>query len=144
MEICWNTRSISDAYGARQTTTSRRKVRNKDSDLTAENAEKYFCYLRNHRVLVCREHATGIQNLDTHLRDYYAVSAKERKAIVGNYSCWWIKKPAEVQLPPPMGPLLRVLSKPLNGFQCAEGDCDYITINNDGIRMHCRKKHGLS
>src|SRR3954467_8783388 len=114
MEICWNTRPISDVSGAQQITTSRRrKVRDKNSSLTVENAEEHFYYLRDYKVLICREHTTGVQNLHTHLRDHHAVSAKERKAIVEKYSYWWIKKPDEVQLPRPMGPPFKVLGKPV-------------------------------
>jgi hypothetical protein len=40
-------------------------------------------FLEQHRLLVCREHRTGIQNVDVHLRSQHAaVAIAERKAIV--------------------------------------------------------------
>jgi hypothetical protein len=42
-------------------------------------------YLHEFNVLVCKQHVTAIQNLDAHLRDYYAVASKLRKEIVDSY-----------------------------------------------------------
>ncbi|KAI9882030.1 MAG: hypothetical protein M1823_006233, partial [Watsoniomyces obsoletus] len=104
---------------------------------------KYFYYLHEYAVLVCLEHATGIQNLNSHLRDYHAVVAKERRAIVEQYSWATIEKADQVRLPLPMGRPIQELGKPLSGYQCTDADCDHISINKVGFQTHCRKDHKL-
>jgi hypothetical protein len=42
-------------------------------------------YLRKYNVLVCKQHATAIQNLDAHLRDQHATAHKLWKEIVKGY-----------------------------------------------------------
>ncbi|PVH90514.1 hypothetical protein DM02DRAFT_734545 [Periconia macrospinosa] len=101
------------------------------------------CNVLKYKVLVCLEHTTGIQNLNSHLRDYHAVPAKERKAIVEKYSWAAIETADQVRLPAPMGRPIQELGEPIRGLQCAEGDCDYISINQGVFRKHCKKEHGL-
>jgi superfamily II DNA helicase RecQ len=138
MEFCWDARP---AAGSRK--TERKKIRSNRGTLTADTADNCFCLLRRYGVFVCREHATGVRNLDAHLRDYHAVPATERRAIVEKYSGFQIKGADEIPLPLPMGRPIEELGKPLDGFQCAEDGCDYITTNKDVLRKHCKKQHGL-
>jgi superfamily II DNA helicase RecQ len=142
MERCWDARPVAERA---QSTSRRQRIRNSKNTLTADNAKGCFCYLHRYGVLVCQEHTTSIQNLDAHLRDAHGVPKRERTAIVeelsGSYS--WIKKPDEAQLPLPMGRPIEELGKPLDGFQCSEVDCDYITINENVFRRHCKTEHGL-
>lgn len=137
MELCWDARP---ANGTRKG-SRRKRVRGNNSKLTVENAEECFCYLEEYEVLVCREHRTGIQNLDAHLRDYHAVPAAERRAIVAKYSSFPRKKPDEVQIPLPMGQPIPHLGEPLDGFQCEEAGCDMITTNKSVLQTHCRRAH---
>jgi hypothetical protein len=44
--------------------------------------EENFQYLEEYAVLVCRKHATGVQNLDVHLRTHHAAASEERRRIV--------------------------------------------------------------
>jgi len=146
MEFCWDARALVKTAGEtpkHKKADARAKVRHSSSRITLENADKYLCHLERYMVLVCSEHATGIRNLNTHLRDHHATSAKERKAIVEKYSCFQVKRPEEANLPRPMGLPFKVLGEPLNGFRCAKEDCEKITISVEALRMHCKKEHGL-
>ena len=87
MELCWNARPTANCSTTRAHNKLRRqKIRSSHSTLTAANADDCFRYLHRHKVLICVEHATGVQNLNSHLRDYHVVLAKERKEIVVKYS----------------------------------------------------------
>src|SRR5688572_2982372 len=122
MEICWDARPA--AHSSTTTLvqdTLRPKIRQNRSTLTLLNADECFCYLHRYKVLVCLEHTTGIQNLNSHLRDYHAVPAKERKAIVEKYSWAAIETADQVRLPAPMGRPIQELGEPIRGLQCAEG-----------------------
>ena len=97
MEFCWNAQTAVDTRD--QEHQNPRVRQNNKSRITSENAVKKFCYLPNYRALICWEHKTVIQNLNTHLQKYHTASAEERRAIVCRYSGWWIKNPAEIELP---------------------------------------------
>lgn len=141
MEFCWNARTTTRAGN---TTSRRKRVRRSNSTLTAENADGCFCYLEKYKVLVCREHTTGIQNLDAHLRDYHAVPAAARRAIVEKYNCFQRRNPNEVQVPLPLGRPIQELGEPHDGFCCEELNCDTITISKSVLQTHCRTKHQRS
>jgi hypothetical protein len=82
MEIRWDARAARPAANSTtqvlQNMSRRRKVCNVKSTLNLLNAEKCFRYLRTYKVLVCLQHKTGIQNLNSHLRDY--LTDKQRRA----------------------------------------------------------------
>lgn len=145
MEIRWHARPAehSSTTQVLQNISKRQKIRNNKSTLNASNADKCFRYLHTYKVLVCLEHATGIQNLDSHLRDYHAVPAKERMTIVKKYSWVVIERADQVCLPASMGQPIQELGHPVNGLQCTEADCDYISVNKGVFRKHCKKEHGL-
>jgi hypothetical protein len=46
-------------------------------------------------------------------------------------------------MPAPLGPSINELGAPLDGLQCAEEGCDFITINQDGLRKHRKSMHNL-
>lgn len=141
MESCWDARIVTDHTTQPPSISRRQKIRGSKSSLNVSNADQYFRYSHKYKVLICLEHATGIQNLNSHLRDYHTVPAKERKAIVEKYSGATIEKADQVRLPLPMGQPIEELGEPKNGFQCIEADCDYISINKDVFRRHCKDKH---
>jgi hypothetical protein len=144
MEFCWDARPLVGTSTQQPNATIRSKKNGgrTRSPLSLENIEGTLCYLREYKVLVCREHGTGIQNLNVHLRDHHTVAREERKRIVEHYQYWWIKKPGDVELPPPLGPPIEELGEPLDGLQCTTGGCEFTTINVDGLRKHCKAKHG--
>ncbi|KIV98767.1 uncharacterized protein PV09_09465 [Verruconis gallopava] len=141
MEFCWRAQATATTGDAVART---RKPMRSTSQLTLENADDTFCYLQKFKVLVCREHTTAVQNLDTHLKEHHVVHVHERKAIVEKYSGLWIKKPDEVELPRPYGLPFKVLGDPLEAFQCEQAECNYITRNNNVFRIHCREKHKIT
>jgi hypothetical protein len=49
-----------------------------------------------------------------------------------------------VVLPSLLGLPIDELGAPLDGLQCKEADCSFITINIDAMRMHCKKAHKLA
>jgi hypothetical protein len=48
-----------------------------------------------------------------------------------------------MMLPSPLGLPIEELGVPLDGLQCREGECSFITVNIDAMRMHRKKKHKL-
>lgn len=72
MELCWRAR-----LSAAETTTADCMPAYQVPHL--HNAiQDAICYLAKHAVIVCRQHATAVQNLDLHLRDYYNALKKLR------------------------------------------------------------------
>jgi hypothetical protein len=101
-------------------------------------------YLREYNVLVCKQHATAIQNLDAHLRDQHAIARKLREEIVRSYQHKWAQCREDIKTPAPLGLLIDELGAPLDGLQCAEEDCNFITVNQDGLRKHRKSVHNLA
>ena len=142
MEFCWNARPLATST---LTATQRRRKRQHASKITVNNVQERFCYLQQYQVLVCREHATGIQNVDAHLRDQHGVARKERKAIVDHCRRWRIAAPHDVELPPPLGPPIEELGEPLDVLQCRiSSECGFCTANQSRMQKHCNNVHQAS
>ena len=103
-------------------------------------------FLDRYRVLVCKEHRTAIQNVDVHLRSQHAaVASTDRKAVVEYCRRWRVARPQDVELPPPLGPLIKELGEPQDAFQCQhDGACSssFITVSKDMLQKHCKREHG--
>lgn len=52
--------------------------------------------------------------------------------------------PDEVRLPSPMGLPIAELGEPLNGFQCADEGCGFMTTSGRVFKTHCREAHKIS
>ena len=106
---------------------------------------KQLLYLDKYRVLVCKEHYTAIQNVNVHLRSQHAaIASADRKAVVDYCRRWRVVEPQDVELPPPLGPLIEELGKPQDAFQCRHnGTCSssFITVSKDMLQKHCKKEH---
>jgi hypothetical protein len=136
MEFSWNARPHATLTAARQ------RKRPQASKISLNNVQEHFRYLQRHQVLVCKEHATGIQNIDVHLRDQHDVASEERRAIVEYCRRWQIAAPQDVELPAPMGLPIEELSKPLDVYQCRiSDDCGFCTTNKIRMQKHCNKVH---
>jgi len=83
MKLVWNAQT---ALGASGRTQRRRAAAARTSEITVGNTNEHFCYIQEFKVLVCRKHATAIQNLDRHLRTGHRVSMAERRGIIEKYS----------------------------------------------------------
>ena len=93
-------------------------------------------------MLVCKEHATGIQNVDVHLRDQHGVASEERKSVVEHCRQWQIAAPQDVELPAPLGPPIEQLGEPLDVYQCRiTSDCGFCTANKIRMQKHCNNAH---
>jgi hypothetical protein len=112
---------------------------------TSLNAlQNTICYLHEHKVLVCTKHATALQNLDAHLRQHHAIKSEVRKQLIESYSSLeWIRDAHKITLPAPLGRPITELGAPLDGFQCAEKECNLITLNLDELRKHRKSTHNL-
>jgi hypothetical protein len=136
MEVCWNARPHATSTAAQHC------KRPQASKITPNNVHEHFCYLQRYQVLICKEHTTGIQNIDVHLRDQHNVASKERKAIVEHCSRWRIAAPQDVELPAPMGLPIKELGEPLDVYQCRiAGNCGFCTANKIRMQKHCNKVH---
>lgn len=80
-------------------------------------------------MLICREHRYAVRNLDLHLRDAHTVTANDRRLIVDKYAALPLAKPAEVPLPPPLGPPFKALGRPIDAVHCDEEDCGFISTS---------------
>ena len=159
MEFCWDSRPLTPAAVAAAATLSppqarqsshqrirRRRTRKITADtleLQIKNVNKHICFLNAYGVLVCKEHATGVLNLDVHLRSYHGVASELRRSIVQHCSRWPIKPAKAVELPAPLGSPIKELGQPLDGLACKQDSCDFITVNINTLRMHIKEKHDV-
>jgi hypothetical protein len=141
MECCWSAQAAPSSGVVAE--RRRRRIIGNPSALTVGNSDDCFCYLQRFRVLVCREHVTAVQNLESHLRDHHVVSASERRDIVAKYSGLRRKKPADVELPQAFGPPIKVLGDPLDGYRCEQFDSDYLIVSEKKLKVHCLRIHSL-
>lgn len=81
MEFCWNVRLHPTSTSTSRPAAAQQRKRPRASKIITSNVQDRLCYLRCYKVLVYKEHATGIQNLSVHLRDQHGVAGEERKAI---------------------------------------------------------------
>ncbi|KAH6632879.1 hypothetical protein C7974DRAFT_161917, partial [Boeremia exigua] len=136
MELCWN------AQPPATPTAAQHRKRPRASKITVSNVQERFCYLQRYQVLVCREHATGIQNVDVHLRDQHGVASKERECIVEHCRQWRIAAPRDVELPAPLGPPIEQLGEPLDVYRCRiTSDCGFCTASKSRMQKHCNSAH---
>jgi hypothetical protein len=136
MEICW------DARPRATTGADENHIPSPSTTITLDNVQEHLFYLTKYRVLICREHATGVQNIDVHLRDQHAVPSKERKAIIAYCRRWQIAMPQDVELPPPLEPPIEELGTPLDAYHCQiTTDCSFCTVSMNRMQKHCNKDH---
>jgi len=127
----------------------RRKSRIVKAALTEDEITQQFHYLEQFRALICRQHCTAVLNVTTHLQQHHATTSKDRRRIVQHFEGLQLSTPDEI-IPPPPGRLpLKELGDSQNAFQCTHFDpitgdsCNKITINLEGLRMHCKNAHQI-
>ena len=145
MKFCWDARALTAASTEASTQQDRRCQQQQHGK---ENTEEqmiwqYIVYLSQYQVLVCKEHKTVVQNLDVHLRDQHSVPSKERKEFIKSCAYLAIKKPGDIELPPPLEWPLKELGEPLDGIRRTQTRCNFLTISKSAMRMHCNKAHKL-
>jgi hypothetical protein len=122
MELRWEPQSPAASIITTTPTLDATQRRARQLGLTAvtlENVQEQLLYLDRYRVLVCKEHCTGVQNVDVHLRSQHAaVSSAERKAVVNYYRRLPVTAPQDIQLPPPLSAPIKQLGELQDAFQC--------------------------
>jgi hypothetical protein len=68
-------------------------------------------------VLVCRDHRTGVLNLDRHLSQHHHVPAAARRKIVQRFSPYTLTKPNNIELPDEPVMPIEELRTPLDALQ---------------------------
>jgi hypothetical protein len=110
--------------------------------LTLENCDDIFCLLESFSVLVCKQHCTGVINLDKHLREQHATPAKLRKEIVERFKHVSRTDSHRIELPEQPAWPIEELGSPLDGFKCTT--CSFITLHIDSMRKHWKNSHETS
>jgi superfamily II DNA helicase RecQ len=110
--------------------------------ITTENASQFLEYLEVYRILICVTHCCAVSNLADHLSKNHRGTKKERGEVVKQYRSLALYHAKDVALPPPLGQPFPALGKPQRAFICRETECQHISTNRDGIRIHCNKQHG--
>jgi hypothetical protein len=135
MEFSWVARP-SDAHASQMTTAAATACCPHDPAVSTEAIKDTICYLRKYNVIVCKQHATAIQILDVHIRQQHAITSQLQKQIVEQYSGYgWIRDPQEIKLPAPLGPLIAELGAPLDGFQCTEVECNFLSQGGNDTQL---------
>jgi len=118
------------------------QYRKRGSRVSLSNCADIFCFLEDFGVFVCKQHHTAVINLDRHMLQYHKVPASTRREVV---NCFTRLKPVDlgkIKLPEQPMQAVEQLGKPLTGLHCRT--CQFITINKDEIRRHCKRYHGLA
>ncbi|KAF2279841.1 uncharacterized protein EI97DRAFT_429630 [Westerdykella ornata] len=112
--------------------------------LSLDMIEECFYYLAPYGILICKEHATAIENIDRHLLKQHGIGWRERREVVEYCHLHFpTVAPWDVKLLPSLEPSIKELGDPLPGFQCRAGDyCSFITISTAKLRMHVKGEHG--
>lgn len=107
--------------------------------VSLDNCNDVLCYLEDYGVLVCKDHRTGVLNLDTHLLQYHNVRAAARRKVVERFQHLALTPPKDIDLPDEPAQPIEELGAPLDALQCST--CPFLTVSKDAIRIHCRKEH---
>lgn len=110
--------------------------------ITVDNATRFLDWHEEYGVLICVVHGYAVRNLADHLRRYHLGSTKEKASVVKQYRDYQLLKATEVPLPEPLQEPFDALGTPQKAFVCVEPECEHISINKNGIRIHCNTKHG--
>jgi hypothetical protein len=94
--------------------------------LSLDNYTTVICFLAEFGVLVCKQHCTGVVNLDKHLLEQHATSAKLRKEIVQHFAHYERTGPRAVELPEQPADPIEELGTPLAGLCCRT--CYFLTV----------------
>jgi superfamily II DNA helicase RecQ len=123
-----NTENSSSSPPARSTTL-----------VSVDNCNDVFCFLEDFGVLVCKEHCSGVVNLNRHLLEQHKTPVNVREEIVQRFAHYKRKDPKDIQLPEQPADPIEELGAPLDGFCCKM--CLFLTVNINAMRMHLKKNH---
>ena len=132
----WNTRAPAQQQNAESSNSSAPACR-KPQELSVENCDDILCFLVEFGVLVCKQHYTGVVNLDKHLLEQHKIPVKVRKEIVQRFAHCKKKEPKDIELPEQPAQPIEELGTPLDGFSCKT--CEFLTVNRSIMRKHLKK-----
>ena len=92
-------------------------------------------------MLVCRQHCTGVLNLNRHLQEQHKTPVQQRQEVVQYFNQFSTAEPSTIQLPRQPAKAIQERGAPLDGLRCTA--CSYITVSSDEMRKHCKKTHEL-
>jgi hypothetical protein len=92
-------------------------------------------------VLVCKQHRTGIINLDRHLREQHRTPIALQQQVVDYFLQFSTVDLSTIKLPEQPALPVEELRAPLDGIKCKA--CSFITINKGNMKTHCKKSHKL-
>jgi hypothetical protein len=99
MEFTWDSRSALVQEPQEHQDRTNNSARRGPPRVSTDNCVDIFSFLDNYGVLVCRQHRTGIVNLEKHLQQQHAVSLQQRQQIVQHFSELTLVSPDAVELP---------------------------------------------
>jgi hypothetical protein len=67
--------------------------------ISRNNCNTVFCFLSKYSVLVCKQHGTGVINLDRHLREQHGTPIAVRREVVDYFAQFAIADPKEIEVP---------------------------------------------
>jgi hypothetical protein len=107
--------------------------------ISLDNCDDILCFLANFGVLVCKQHCSGVVNLNKHLLEQHATPAKVRKEIIQHFAHCERIDPKDVKLPEQPAQLIQELGTPLDGLSCKT--CYFLTTDKSVLRKHLKKNH---
>jgi hypothetical protein len=96
-----------------------------------------FHYLREYKLIVCKEHGYALRNLDRHLREYYTFPRSVQKTIAQRFNGVQCVVPENATLPEAYSPPVEAIALPRVGFLCDEEDYGFISVSRIRTAQHC-------
>ena len=90
-------------------------------------------------MLVCKQHCSGVVNLDKHLLERHATPANVRKEILQRFARCERLDPKDVELPEQPAQPIKELGAPLDRLCCKT--CSFLTVDKSVLRKHLKKNH---
>jgi hypothetical protein len=93
----WNTRAPASQNA--ESSNSSPPVHSTKQNTLLDNYDDTLCFLADFGVLVCRQHRSGVVNLNRHLLEQHATPAQVRKAVIQRFAQYKRVDPKNVKLP---------------------------------------------
>ena len=110
--------------------------------ITIENASRFLEYHKAFQILIYITYSCIVYNLADHLSKNHRGTKKEQGEVVKQYKSLALDHAKDVALLPPLEQLFPALGKPQQAFIYREVECQHISTNRNGIRIHYNKQHG--
>lgn len=91
--------------------------RARGSRVTVEDCDEVFCFLADFGVLICKQHATAVTNLVTHLLQHHDVPSAAGRLILERFCDFPVVAPDQLAVPGQWNAL--ALVDPLSHVPCS-------------------------